>query len=281
MLLFLAALSAYFLFITLFMQMGLGYSALIAGISSVPFSVGVGVATAKLAAKLVPRLGRRVLHIGALLLIVGMLGIAGTLQVLGLDISAWHLVPSFFVAGVGMGLIIAPLYNFVIAGVAHKDAGSASGVLNASHQAGGAIGIAILGAIFFSLLSANATPSFTKVEPNLRADLKAAQVPQEQQDVLLANLQTCFIDRSHSEDQSAEPKSCQEAKAHASHAPAPIAKNVHAAAEQAATEANTRNFLTTTKQILLILAGLFAVIFGLVFLLPKKTPEHVAEAAAH
>lgn len=281
MLLFLAALSGYFLFITLFMQLGLGYSALIAGISSVPFSVGVGVATAKLAAKLVPRWGRRVLHLGALLLVAGMLAIAGTLELLGIGVTAWHLIPSFFIAGLGMGMVIAPLYNFAIAGVAHKDAGSASGILNAAHQAGGAIGIAVLGVLFFSLLGANAAPSFAKVESGLRADLQTAHVPQERRDILLADLKTCFADRSKAEDQSVEPKSCKAASMHAAHAPAPIAQKVNAMVQNAAGNANTHNFLTTTKQILLTLAGMFAAIFALVFLLPKKTPEHVAAEAPH
>jgi EmrB/QacA subfamily drug resistance transporter len=281
MLLFLAALSGYFLFITLFMQVGLGYSALIAGISSVPFSLGVGVATAKLAAKLLPTWGRRTLHLGALLLVAGMLGIAGTLEFLSLTVSAWHLVPSFFIGGVGMGLIIAPLYNFVIAGVAHKDAGSASGILNAAHQAGGAIGIAVLGVLFFGLLNTNAAPSFAKVEPGLRTELQAAHVPEKHSDILLANLKTCFVDRSNSEDQSIEPASCKEAKMHAAHGPELIAQKVDAAARNAAVEANTHNFLTTTRQVLLTLAGMFAIIFGLVFLLPKKTPEHGAEEAVH
>ena len=54
-------------------------------------------------------------------------------------------------AGVGMGAMLAPLFDFVLAGVDDDEVGSASGVLNAMQQLGGAIGIAVIGTIFFSV----------------------------------------------------------------------------------------------------------------------------------
>jgi len=55
------------------------------------------------------------------------------------------------VAGIGMGAMLAPLFDFVLAGVDDDEVGSASGVLNAMQQLGGALGIAIMGTIFFSI----------------------------------------------------------------------------------------------------------------------------------
>ena len=49
-----------------------------------------------------------------------------------------------------MGAMLAPLFDFVLAGVDDDEVGSASGVLNAMQQLGGAIGIAVIGTVFFS-----------------------------------------------------------------------------------------------------------------------------------
>ena len=47
--------------------------------------------------------------------------------------------------------MLAPLFDFVLAGVDDHEVGSASGVLNAMQQLGGAIGIAVIGTLFFSV----------------------------------------------------------------------------------------------------------------------------------
>ena len=54
------------------------------------------------------------------------------------------------VIGLGMGLFIAPIFDTIIAAVTDAETGSASGVLNAVQQLGGAVGVAVLGTIFFS-----------------------------------------------------------------------------------------------------------------------------------
>ena len=50
-----------------------------------------------------------------------------------------------------MGAVLAPLFGFVLAGVRDHEVGSASGVLNAVQQLAGALGIAVIGTIFFSV----------------------------------------------------------------------------------------------------------------------------------
>ena len=59
------------------------------------------------------------------------------------------------VAGAGMGMLLAPLFAFVLAGVEDDEVGSASGVLNATQQLSGAIGIAAIGTVFFSVLASD------------------------------------------------------------------------------------------------------------------------------
>ena len=58
-------------------------------------------------------------------------------------------------AGAGMGAMLAPLFDFVLAGVDDDEVGSASGVLNAMQQLGGALGIAVIGTVFFSVAAAS------------------------------------------------------------------------------------------------------------------------------
>jgi hypothetical protein len=65
--------------------------------------------------------------------------------------SAWALAGPELVAGVGTGAILSPLFDFVLAGVDDDEVGSASGVLNAMQQLGGALGVAVIGTVFFSI----------------------------------------------------------------------------------------------------------------------------------
>ena len=51
--------------------------------------------------------------------------------------------------------MLAPLFDFVLAGVDDDEVGSASGVLNAMQQLGGALGIAVIGTVFFSVAAAS------------------------------------------------------------------------------------------------------------------------------
>ena len=52
-------------------------------------------------------------------------------------------------------MLLAPLFDFVLAGVDDDEVGSASGVLNAIQQLSGAIGIAAIGTVFFSVLASD------------------------------------------------------------------------------------------------------------------------------
>ncbi len=68
------------------------------------------------------------------------------------DRSVLWLVPGLLVAGAGMGFVIAPLPAIVLSGVAPRAAASASGVLSTCQQAGGAIGVAVIGVLFYRAL---------------------------------------------------------------------------------------------------------------------------------
>jgi EmrB/QacA subfamily drug resistance transporter len=153
-LLFFAGLSGVLLALTLDLQLGLGYSAIHAGASVGPWALGMAVGAGLAGAVLVPRFGRTVLHAGLALLLAGILGLLAVVRHAGADLTTLEIAGPTFVCGIGTGFVIAPLFSFVLAAVDDHEVGSASGVLNALQMLGGAIGVAVIGTIFFAALAA-------------------------------------------------------------------------------------------------------------------------------
>jgi EmrB/QacA subfamily drug resistance transporter len=160
--LFFAVVSGFFLAFTLFLQIGLGYSVLRAGMTGVPFSLAVSGTSILVTRWLLPRLARRageavtprrcILSAGPLLMAAGLAGLAGCVHLYGAVLTPWHVLPPLLLAGLGMGCVVSSMYPFVLADVPLAEAGAASGIVNAVNQIGGALGIAGIGAVFFSAL---------------------------------------------------------------------------------------------------------------------------------
>ena len=226
-----------------------------------------------------PRLGRLILTVGPLIMAVGFGAFMVQIVVFGGALSPWEVLPMLFVTGVGMGCVVAPIYPFILAQVPVHDAGSASGVINAVGQVGGAIGVATVGVIFFGLLGSQATVSVDSVRDDLTAELTAAGLPPFALPQVVASFEACFSDRANAKDFSAVPPSCADAeKAQAAFAasdPALAAKvgNVVARHAQQATQ---RDFSASMARTLVWeMAGLL-VISLLTFLLPSK-PKRLEE----
>ncbi|MFC5905963.1 MFS transporter [Streptacidiphilus monticola] len=147
---FFAGMSGLMLALTLAMQLGLGWTAQHAGLSMIPLSLGIALGAGLSGAALGPKFGRRVMHAGLVVMILGSLGLWLTFAQAGTGLNSWELIPALAVTGFGMGLLMAPFFDIALAGVADHETGSASGVLNAVQQLGGSIGVAALGTGFFS-----------------------------------------------------------------------------------------------------------------------------------
>jgi MFS family permease len=149
------AMSSYFLCQTIYLQAGLGWSVLKAGLAGVPFALtttvfaGIGVAV------LAPRIGRRVLQIGALTWAAGAVVLAVAVHGADASTSVWTFLPGFVVAGAGFGLMVSPIGVFTLADVPVDKAGSASGLFSTTGQLSGAAGVAVLGSLFFSVVDAH------------------------------------------------------------------------------------------------------------------------------
>src|ERR1700680_1975703 len=176
---FIAGIPAFFFTFSLMLQVGLGYSALHAGLTTIPWSLASAFASA-MSTRVAPRLGKWTIAIGSGLLVIGILGVIATLDLRGTDVTSYDLRPTIVISGVGLCTVIAPLLNIILAGVPGRDAGSASGVLTTFQQLGGAIGVAVVGVVFFGLLSSRAPVAVATVLPQLQAQLAANHVPAAQ-----------------------------------------------------------------------------------------------------
>ncbi|WP_373304536.1 MFS transporter [Streptomyces anandii] len=153
------ALGVFFLVWTLYMQIGLGWSPLRAGLTGVPFSIAVSTAAGMSVQKLVPRFGRKVLQAGALTMAAGVLLYIWESERYGLHIASWQMALPLVVMGAGMGLIVAPLTDAVLSEVPREHAGSASGLINTVQQMGNALGLGLVSVVFFGVIGDRLTPA--------------------------------------------------------------------------------------------------------------------------
>ncbi|MEV5335790.1 MFS transporter [Streptomyces werraensis] len=152
-------LGVFFLVWTLYMQIGLGWSALRAGLTGVPFSVAVSVAAGMSVQQLVPRFGRKVLQAGALVMAAGVLIYLVEADHYGLGITSWQMALPLVVMGAGMGLVVAPLTDAVLSEVPREHAGSASGLINTVQQMGHALGLGLVSVVFFGVIGEQLAPA--------------------------------------------------------------------------------------------------------------------------
>ena len=153
---FAAGMQGFFLVFALWLQIGERFSPLKAGLTAVAFSAG-SFLVAPFAVPLAQRYGRRVLVTGAVLMAGGILLVAACVGDVGIGGSPWPVVPGLVVAGAGLSLLVIPLVNVVLAAAPAEAAGSASGLFSTTQQLGGAIGVAVLGTVFFDSAGAGHT----------------------------------------------------------------------------------------------------------------------------
>ena len=150
-LIFFSGIPGLFMMLAIFFQSGFGLTPLESGLTTIPFPIGVLVVSI-----LAGRLGNGVLSqrvaIGSLLLAGGMLYLRFVLSGVDATIDRWLFAPPLFMAGAGLGFAVTALFQTILQGVPPKDSGSASGALQAFQQVGGALGVALVGEIFFTRL---------------------------------------------------------------------------------------------------------------------------------
>jgi len=142
--------AAGYLLLALYLQDGRGLSPIESGGVFSALAVGFLVTSFR-APALTVRFGRRIVVVGALVAALGdMLLVLGVIPS-GASVAA--LLPGLFLLGAGQGLCLTPLTTTVLSHASSSHAGSVSGTLATAQQVGNAVGVAVSGVIFYTLLS--------------------------------------------------------------------------------------------------------------------------------
>jgi EmrB/QacA subfamily drug resistance transporter len=174
MLLFAAAMFGMFFFLTQYVQNVLGYSPLKAGIAFLPVTVAIA-ATAGFAAKMLPKYGPKLFMVlGGVLAAIGLIWLA---QINADSSYVEGLLLPIVIFGLGMGFVFMPVTVLALSGVANRESGAASGLLNVMQMVGGSIGLAVLTTVFGTALR-NETE---KELPAILANSTPEQIAQFQQ----------------------------------------------------------------------------------------------------
>lgn len=137
--------TAYLLLSAVYLQNGLGVSAVDCGLYFILPGILFMVAS-MVAAKLIIRFGTRVLQLG-----IGIMGLTFVLQLVLWQpgTSAWLIVLLMSLWGLGNGLILPSLMNVGLKSVPAEYAGAAAGVYSTFQQTASALGVSIIGGVFF------------------------------------------------------------------------------------------------------------------------------------
>ncbi|ACU75347.1 major facilitator superfamily MFS_1 [Catenulispora acidiphila DSM 44928] len=270
---FFTAIVGFSLVFTVFVQIGLGYSPLKAGLTTLPQAVGSVVGFIAAGAGLAAKLGRRMLHLGLVSMTAGVIGTFLTIHYAGTGLTPYDLIPSLLFTGIGLGMFLAPFFDIVLAGVEAGEYGSASGTLNAVQQFAGALGIAVVGTVFFGVLGGHVASAVDSHAPALRTQLSVAGVSSADQDTILANLHTCEQDRATASDPAAVPASCAVLNTAVGKASAEHGPEVGQAVGTTAVKAAKAGFSSAVQETIWTVVGLLAAAFVLGFALPMKAAQ--------
>ena len=147
-----AGVASSFFVLALYLQQGRGLAPLPSGLVFTAMALAFTV-TSLLAGRIGRSMGRAPLAPGALGMALGLGGLVLTVRWIGVvgGSVAW-LLPALAVDGAGMGLVMAPLAATVLVGMPSHHAGAAAGLLVTVQQFANALGVALVGLVFFGLL---------------------------------------------------------------------------------------------------------------------------------
>jgi EmrB/QacA subfamily drug resistance transporter len=139
--------ASFYLTSSIYLQGGLGLTPFDAGLRMLPIGVGYFLSSFA-SAGIMQRLGPRGLTLGFAIQVLGLGAV--TLAVTGV-MAGWFGI-GLFVAGAGFGIVMPSAIKAVISGIDQRHAGLASGIVMSTFQIGSAVGIAIVGGVFFNVL---------------------------------------------------------------------------------------------------------------------------------
>ncbi|MCE6995346.1 MFS transporter [Saccharothrix sp. S26] len=159
-----AAMTGFFLVFSLWLQFGQGYQPTEAGLVIVCYSVGT-LLVAPVAPVLAAKFGGRALMAGAVLLAIGTAWTLVEVDGSSAQTGTWSLVPGLVVAGAGLGQVSVPLVNLALSSIPSKWGSAASGIFATSQQVGSALGVAVVGTVYFANAHSGATDALVSTWP--------------------------------------------------------------------------------------------------------------------
>lgn len=136
---------------TMYLQFGLGLSALQAGLTFGPMGLGFAVSSL-LARPMLMRYGTKVIRAGQALLLLSTVVLLLEMLSAGSGTTAAYLVVPLILSGAGTGVTLPALTGVVMSQVSPQRAGVASGLLTTAQQFANTIGVAVFGVVFFGAL---------------------------------------------------------------------------------------------------------------------------------
>lgn len=146
-----AAIPAVFLLTTLFLQQGLGYPPVFAGMVSIPFALTSAVSSL-IGGRLVSRYGRSLVVLGLAIAFVGFVLLLLAAEVPPAEFSIWWMGGAMAVAGLGGGLVISPNQTLTLAEIPVTEGGVAGSMAQVGQRVGTAVGVAAASSLFFATL---------------------------------------------------------------------------------------------------------------------------------
>jgi len=270
-LLFMGGVMPFFLINTLYLQLGQGYSVLAAGLTGVVWGFAVPLFTAISARRITPRYGRLGLQLGLLMLIVGMVLLIVAIHTVD-TINTLVLAPGLVIGGAGMGMTFAPLLTYTLHDVPLNDAGSASGVFNTVQQTGAAIGIALSGMVFFTLLGGQAGGADQDARDRLHQALTGSGLAPAAADRVTSAAHDCFVDRMRESNPTADLDACRRAAGDPQLSP-DQARTVAEFTDTGLATSSRDAFQHTTERALGYQIGMFALALLISFMLPRRVQQ--------
>ncbi len=148
---FIGAMGGMMIAVNVLYQLGLGFSPLACAVATVAIPVAA-IAGSITSSALLSRIGRTTMHIGIATMAVGLVVVDLVLRAASGPISAWDLAAPLAITGYGMGMVFVPMFDVILAGVAHRELGSAAGLLESVQQLAMSLGIAAVGTVLFDQL---------------------------------------------------------------------------------------------------------------------------------
>ena len=162
------ALFGFIFLVTQYLQLVKGYSALQAGVRTLPFAIAMVVAAVS-SPKVVPRIGTKVVVAAGLALMAAGFAIASTNDA---STSYSVIASAMVLMGFGLGSAAAPATDSILASVPREKAGVGSAVNDTTREVGGTLGVAVLGSIMASVYGGRILDALSGT--SLPAGLRAA-----------------------------------------------------------------------------------------------------------